>query len=179
MDEYIQTQESTKLTVDDEIRIRSIAGTTLDALFHEEHTNDEVLFKVESDTETSDEEFDDPMAHLTAYWYPNCGKISILLPMFATQIAELTGSSLFAEEAEKRYRIFQGDFQLALEKIQRLEPLLVCASTLIFLLYDKLTLISFHRKLLTPYLVALPFVRPAISWSGLPTRKHQEYNTSG
>ena len=65
------------------------------------------------------------MQHLTAYWKPKSGNIGILPPMYAKEITRITGSSLFAEVAEKRYRVVHGNFQLALDKLLRLEPLLV------------------------------------------------------
>jgi hypothetical protein len=125
---YIEFQHSAPPTLDDEPRIRPMQGTLIDDLIPEDIIEDPPLLKYDSDSELSDGDALEPMQHLTTYWKPRNGRISILPPMYAKEITQLTGSSLFAEEAEKRYRIFQGNFKLALEKLLRLEPLLVRSS---------------------------------------------------
>ncbi|KAJ9615735.1 hypothetical protein H2200_001812 [Cladophialophora chaetospira] len=120
---YIDCQQSTQFALDDELRLRPKAGTTMEDLIPEDVVDDQALLKYSSDSD-SDGDALETMQHLTAYWKPKCGNINILTPMYAKEITRLTGSSLFAEEAEKRYRIFQGNFQLALEKLLRVEPLL-------------------------------------------------------
>ena len=100
-------------------------GTIIDDLIPEDIINDPPLLRYDSDTDSADGDALEPMQHLTAYWRPKNGRISMLPAMYAKEVTQLTGSSLFAEEAEKRYRIFQGNFQLARDKLVRLEPLLV------------------------------------------------------
>ncbi|OCT49278.1 hypothetical protein CLCR_11306 [Cladophialophora carrionii] len=121
---YIEYQLSIPPALDDEPRIRPLQGTVIEDIIPEDLTEDQALLQYDSDNESSDGDAPQPMQHLTAHWKPRSGNISILPPMYAREIAQLTGSSLFAEEAEKRYRIYQGNFQLALEKLERLEPLL-------------------------------------------------------
>ena len=125
MDGYIEYHQSAQIALDDEPRLRPVPGTVIESLIPEDLTNEQALLKYESDAESISGDALEPMQHLTTYWKPKCGKISILPPMYAKEITKLTGSSLYAEEAEKRYRIFQGNFQLAHEKLLRLEPLLV------------------------------------------------------
>lgn len=122
---YINYQESTQPALDDEPRIRPMQGTVIEDLIPEDTIEDQALLKYDPDSESSDGDALEPMQHLTAYWKPRSGKINILPPMYAKEIMQLTGSSLFSDEAEKRYRIFQGDFRLALGKLERLERLLV------------------------------------------------------
>ncbi|KIW65650.1 hypothetical protein, variant [Phialophora macrospora] len=121
---YIEYQLSAPPALDDEPRIWPLQGTVIEDLIPEDLTADRALLQYDSDTESSDGDALEPMQHLTAYWKPRSGNISILPPMYAKEIAQLTGASLFAEEAEKRYRILQGNIQLAREKLVRLEPLL-------------------------------------------------------
>lgn len=125
MEGYIECQQSAQFALDDEPRLRPVPGTVMENLIPEDLIDDQALLKYNFDEEPLDGDSLEPMQHLTAYWKPKCGKISILPPMYAKEITKLTGSSLYADEAEKRYRIFQGNFQLALEKLLRLEPLLV------------------------------------------------------
>jgi hypothetical protein len=122
---YIEYQLSAPPALDDEPRIWPLQGTVIEDLIPQDLTADRALLQYDSDTESSDGDALEPMQHMTAYWKPQSGDISILPPMYAKEIAQLTGSSLFAEEAEKRYRILQGNIQLAHEKLGRLEPLLV------------------------------------------------------
>lgn len=123
---YIEYQTSIEPAFDDEPRVYAMQGTVMEDIMPEDINNDQALLRYDSDPESSDGDVLEPMQHLTAYWQPRNGNISILLPMYAKEITRQTGSSLFAEEAEKRYRIFQGNFQLARQKLLRLEPILVC-----------------------------------------------------
>ena len=122
---YVEYQGSAQPAFDDEPRIRPMEGTIIEDLIPEDITNDQALLPLEFDTESEDGNALEHMQHLTAYWKPKIGNIGILPPMYAKEITRMTGSSLFAEVAERRYRIFHGDFQLALQKLLRLEPLLV------------------------------------------------------
>jgi hypothetical protein len=126
MSVYIDYQSNARLVLEDEPRIRPMTGTYLEDFLQEESTKDQALLQYGSDNESNDDgDVLQTMEHLTAYWKPKCGDINILPPMYAKEITQLTGSSLFAEVAEKRYRIIQGDFRRALTKLQRLETLLV------------------------------------------------------
>ncbi|OAP63559.1 hypothetical protein AYL99_02786 [Fonsecaea erecta] len=126
---YIEHHESNQPGFDDEPRIRPVEGTVMPDIIPEEYdvesAEKNVLLQYQSDEEADDHYVLDGLVHLTTYWQPANGNIGILPPMYAKDITQSTGSSLFAEEAEKRYRIFQGDFKLAREKLLRLEPLLV------------------------------------------------------
>ncbi|KIW23194.1 uncharacterized protein PV07_11414 [Cladophialophora immunda] len=128
MAEYIEHHESNQLGFEDEPRIRPVEGTVMADIIpeesHEESAEQNVLLQYQSDEESDDQDALDGLLHLTTYWQPAKGNIGILPAMYAKDITRLTGSSLFAEEAEKRYRIFQGNFNLAHEKLLRLEPLL-------------------------------------------------------
>ena len=127
---YIEREQSAPPTLDDEPRIRPMPGTIIDDLIPEDAMEDPPLLRYESDAESSDGDALEPMQHMTMYWKPRNGRIGILPHMYAKEITQSTGSSLFAEEAEKRYRIFQGNIKLALEKLLRLEPLLVSTLTI-------------------------------------------------
>lgn len=111
---------------DDEPRIFPIEGTVMVDPMREDESDDNGLLEYQSDDESDNEDPLKSLQHLTAYWKPRSGDLTILLPMYAQEITRLTGTDIFAEEAEKRYRLFQGDFNLAREKLLRLEPLLVC-----------------------------------------------------
>jgi hypothetical protein len=125
MSGYIDCHLNAEFILEDEPRVRPIEGTYWADFFQEEGTKDQALLQYGSDNESDVGDALQPMEHLTAYWKPRCGNINILPPMYAKEITQSTGSSLFAEVAEKRYRIFQGDFRRALTKLQRLETLLV------------------------------------------------------
>ncbi|OAG39401.1 hypothetical protein AYO21_06417 [Fonsecaea monophora] len=125
---YIEYHQSFQPGFDDEPRIRPVEGTVMTDIipeaYDEEAAEKNILLQYQSDEESNDQDALDGLVHLTTYWQPAKGNIGILPPMYAKDITRVTGSSLFAEEAEKRYRIFQGDFNLAREKLLRLEPLL-------------------------------------------------------
>ncbi|KAL2444701.1 hypothetical protein ABEF95_017160 [Exophiala dermatitidis] len=122
---YIENQENTQLGIDDEPRLRPMQGCVLSDPMADDSSDDNGLLDYHSDEESDDNE--DPLQslqHLTAYWKPRSGDLSILLPAYAQEIRRLTGTEIFVEVAEKRYRLFQGNFKLAREKLLRLEPLL-------------------------------------------------------
>ncbi|KIX98766.1 uncharacterized protein Z520_05227 [Fonsecaea multimorphosa CBS 102226] len=125
---YIEYHELNPPGFDDEPRIRPVEGTVMADIIPEEYDEESaeknVLLQYQSDEDSDDQDAPDGLLHLTTYWQPANGNIGILPPMYAKDITRLTGSSLFAEEAEKRYRIFQGNFNLAREKLLKLEPLL-------------------------------------------------------
>ncbi|KAL2399709.1 hypothetical protein ABEF94_000492 [Exophiala dermatitidis] len=122
---YIENQENIQLGIDDEPRLRPMPGCVLSDPMADNSSDDNELLDYHSDEESDDNE--DPLQslqHLTAYWKPRSGDLSILLPAYAQEIRRLTGTEIFVEVAEKRYRLFQGNFKLAREKLLRLEPLL-------------------------------------------------------
>ncbi|EXJ74158.1 uncharacterized protein A1O5_02452 [Cladophialophora psammophila CBS 110553] len=121
---YIEYHQSNQLGFDDEPRIRPMEGTVVEDIIPDDSADGSVLLQYQSDAESDDQDALDGLLHVTTYWQPANGNIGILPPMYANDISRLTGSSLFAEEAEKRYRIIQGDFNRAHEKLLRLEPLL-------------------------------------------------------
>ncbi|EXJ78294.1 hypothetical protein A1O3_09455 [Capronia epimyces CBS 606.96] len=121
---YIEYHQTHQAGFDDEPRIYPIEGTVMDDPMRDDRSEDNELVEYQSDDESDNEDPLKSLQHLTAYWKPRNGDLSILLPMYAQEITRLTGTDIFADEAEKRYRLFQGDFNLAREKLLRLEPLL-------------------------------------------------------
>jgi hypothetical protein len=122
---YIKYYQTHQPGFDDEPRIYPIEGTVIKDIIPDDGSDDNGLLEYRSDDESDNEDPLKSLQHLTAYWRPRNGDLSILLPMYAQEISRLTGTAIFAEEAEKRYRLYQGDFNLAREKLLRLEPLLV------------------------------------------------------
>ena len=59
------------------------------------------------------------------YWSPGCGDIGILSNETAAAIANLTDCMLCKEPEIRRVRLINGNVHAALEKLQRLEVLLV------------------------------------------------------
>lgn len=125
MSGYIDYNVARELAFDDEPRIRPMEGTIMEDFLRDDRSFGDGLLDYESDDESDGQDALESLQHLITYWKPLSGDISILPEPYAREIARLTGTSLFAEEAEKRYRLFQGNFRLALEKLERLEPLLV------------------------------------------------------
>ncbi|KIX01571.1 uncharacterized protein Z518_09297 [Rhinocladiella mackenziei CBS 650.93] len=121
---YIEYNQTNQPGFDDEPRIRPMDGIVMEDVIRDDRSEDNGLLEYWSDDESDGQDALESLQHLIAYWKPRNGDISILPSMYAQEINRLTGTSLFAEEAEKRYRLFQGDFRLALEKLSRLEPLL-------------------------------------------------------
>ncbi|EXJ88378.1 hypothetical protein A1O1_05308 [Capronia coronata CBS 617.96] len=121
---YIDYYQTNQPGFDDEPRIHPIEGTVMDDPMRDDNSDDNGLLEYQSDDESDNEDPLKSLQHLTAYWKPRCGDITVLLPMYAQEITRLTGTDIFAEEAEKRCRLYQGDFNLAGEKLLRLEPLL-------------------------------------------------------
>jgi hypothetical protein len=125
---FIDYHQSREAGFDEESRIRPIEGTFIEDFIRDVMSEDNALLEYQSDDESDDQDALESLKHLTAYWKPRGGDISILPAMYAREISRLTGASLYAEEAEKRYRIYQGNFTLAQQKLVRLEPLLVRSS---------------------------------------------------
>jgi hypothetical protein len=127
MSNYINFNLSHQPGFEDEPRIRAMEGTFIQDFIGDDKSYDNGLLEYhQSDEESEGQDALENLQHLIAYWKPRGGDIRILPHIYAQEITRLTGSSLFAEEAEKRYRLFHGDFHLAREKLLKLEPLLVC-----------------------------------------------------
>lgn len=125
---YIEYHLSHQIGFDDEPRIRPMEGTVLEDFIRDDKSCDNGLLEYQSDDDSDGQDALEGLQHLITYWKPRCGDISILPPVYVEEIKRLTGAELFAEVAEKRYRVIQGDFRSALAKLVRLEPLLVNAT---------------------------------------------------
>jgi len=125
MSGYIDYNVHRELAFDDEPRIRPMEGTVMDDFIRDDRSYGNGLLDYASEEESDGQDALESLQHLITYWKPQSGDITILPETYSREISRLTGTTLFAEEAEKRYRLFQGDFHLALAKLERLEPLLV------------------------------------------------------
>ncbi|KAK5231122.1 hypothetical protein LTR72_000302 [Exophiala xenobiotica] len=121
---YVDYNASRPPAFDDEPRMRPMQGTHMDDFIQDNKSSAADPLNFWSDDESDGQDALESLQHLTAFWAPRDGDIKILPPLYAQQITLLTGTSIFFEEAEKRCRLFQGDFRLALDKLLRLEPLL-------------------------------------------------------
>ena len=122
---YVDYNASRPPAFDDEPRMRPMQGTHMDDFVQDNKSSAADPLNFWSDDESDGQDALESLQHLTAFWTPRNGDIRILPPLYAEQITLLTGTTIFFEEAEKRCRLFQGDFSLALDKLLRLEPLLV------------------------------------------------------
>lgn len=91
----------------------------------DEEPGTQPLLEYDSDGAADDQDALGSLQHLTTYWKPEDGDIAILPRMYANEISKLTGTNIFARPVEKRYRLLNGDFHRALQKLSNLEPLLV------------------------------------------------------
>ncbi len=123
---YVDYNASRPPAFDDEPRMRPMQGTHMDDFVQDNKSSAADPLNFWADDESDGQDALESLQHLTAFWTPRNGDIKILPPLYAEQITLLTGTTIFFEEAEKRCRLFQGDFRLALDKLLRLEPLLVC-----------------------------------------------------
>lgn len=87
--------------------------------------SDNPLVDFDQDSDDSTENTSSGEGGAAAYWKPNGGDISILLQDIARAVADATESFLFPEPSQQRVRLLHGNTQSALEKLKRLEPLLV------------------------------------------------------
>ncbi len=127
MGNYVDYNEAHPPGFEDEPSIRRMEGTFVEDFTGDDKSYDNGLLEYDqSDEESDGQDALENLQHLITYWKPRGGDISILPHMYAQQITRLTGTYLFAEEAEKRYRLYHGNFELALAKLVKLEPLLVC-----------------------------------------------------
>jgi hypothetical protein len=122
------------LDLDEVPRLYLTGGIVEDAVVvREERSDTDHLIKYESDDEYQGYETLQPDI---AYWTPKGGDIRILDDMVKLGIEETTGTSLFAEPAEARYRLNGGEYRTALQKLLNLEPLLVNTPTAVSLNFD-------------------------------------------
>jgi hypothetical protein len=110
-------------------KIRPFDGTVLqDPLLDEdqpEHRN-EGLLAVSNDNSSNDEaELYDKPNHISTYWKPEQGKISIVTTDLATSLAEATGCSFFPDHGANRVGISGANSDQALIKLKNLEGLQV------------------------------------------------------
>lgn len=119
--------ESRGLAFDEEERVKPLEGTVTDDYIRDTRSQDGPLGDWLPDVDSDGQDALESLQHLTAFWTPRNGDIKILPHLYAQQITNLTGTSIYFEEAEQRCRLFHGQFSIALEKLQRLEPLLVRA----------------------------------------------------
>ncbi len=84
------------------------------------------LILVDDDSDEDDSTDNTSLGGLPSlYWSPQCGDISILPTETAAAIANLTNCMICKEPESRRVRLINGDIYMALEKLQRLEALLV------------------------------------------------------
>ena len=110
-------------------KIQPFDGTVLqDPLLDEdqlEHRN-EGLLTISNDNSSSDEaEVYDKPSHISTYWKPEQGKISIVTTDLATSLAEATGCSFFPDHGANRVGISGVNSNQALLKLKNLEGLQV------------------------------------------------------
>jgi hypothetical protein len=110
-------------------KIRPFDGTTLqDPLLDEVRLDDnEGLLAISNDNDSSDEAevFATP-GHISTYWKPQQGKISIVTTELAASLAQATGCSFFPDHGANQVGISGVNFNEALYKLQNLERLQVC-----------------------------------------------------
>ncbi|KAJ9633294.1 uncharacterized protein PV06_00987 [Exophiala oligosperma] len=121
---YVTAYESRGLAFDEEERVKPLEGTVTDDYIRDTRSQDGPLGDWLPDVDSDGQDALESLQHLTAFWTPRNGDIKILPHLYAQQITNLTGTSIYFEEAEQRCRLFHGQFSIALEKLQRLEPLL-------------------------------------------------------
>ena len=83
------------------------------------------LIDIDQNSDDSSNE-SSPCGVLCSYWYPKCGDSSILSRDTATAIATLTQCHFWEEAESRRWRLASGNMEAAIEKLERLEPMLVC-----------------------------------------------------
>jgi hypothetical protein len=110
-------------------KIRPFDGTVLqDPLLNEVKLDEgnEGLLTISNDNDSSDEaEIYETPGHISTYWKPQRGKISIVTTELATSLAQATGCSFFPDHGANRVGISGVNFNQALYKLQNLERLQV------------------------------------------------------
>jgi hypothetical protein len=86
----------------------------------------EGLLAISNDNDSSDEaEIQETPRHISIYWKPQQGKISIVTIELANSLAQITGCSFFPDHGANRVGISGVNFKQALYKLQNLEKLQV------------------------------------------------------
>jgi hypothetical protein len=110
-------------------KIRPFDGTILqDPLLNEDQLEDhnQGLLAISNDNSSNDEaEVYDKPGHISTYWKPEQGKISMVTTDLATSLAEATGCSFFPDHGANRVGISGVNFNQALFKLKNLERLQV------------------------------------------------------
>lgn len=109
----------------DEIRCRPIEGISIDDRLRPPTPEGGILIDhLDEDDVDTGHNLPDSLAHLTSYWKPQAGDITILPQIFASKLTEQTNCQLFTEPENKRCRILGPKHALAKEMLQNIEPLL-------------------------------------------------------
>jgi hypothetical protein len=110
-------------------KIRPFDGTVpQDSLLDEVKLDGSIegLLAISNDDDSSDEaEIHETPSHISIYWKPQQGKISIVTTELATSLAQTTGCSFFPDHGANRVGISGVNFKQALCKLQNLEKLQV------------------------------------------------------
>jgi len=123
---YIDYQQHKEHDFDEEPRLQAFEGIKAqDAILEDEDDGETKLVDLDDDDELDDVDTMRSMQHVTDFWRPENGDLSILTTGIAAEIASLAQCGLAAEPAEKRVRVYNGDFQMAVRKLKNLEPLIV------------------------------------------------------
>ena len=112
----------------DEIRCKPIDGIWVDVGMNNSEPDGgdliDHLDEAEDDEIGTSHNVPDSIAHLTSYWKPRGGDITILPQILASQLTEHTNCQLFSEVETKRCRILGANHALAQDMLQNIEPLL-------------------------------------------------------
>ncbi|KIV89809.1 hypothetical protein PV10_07181 [Exophiala mesophila] len=121
-------EASSKMSLYDEIRCKPIDGIWVDVGMNNSEPDGgdliDHLDEAEDDEIGNSHNVPDSIAHLTSYWKPRGGDITILPQILASQLTEHTNCQLFSEVETKRCRILGANHALAKDMLQNIEPLL-------------------------------------------------------
>lgn len=114
----------------DSPRLQPLPNTTLPTLSGSLRIEDlrppnNALIDFEYDSDDSTENSSSAEGGNSLYWQPACGDTTILSQDVAIALADLTECFIFHQAESKRVHLMHGNTVLALEKLNRLEPLLV------------------------------------------------------
>jgi hypothetical protein len=106
--------------------IKALEGSVLRTGLDYSHTQNEEpgLLDISGNNKTANDPLQ-ALEHLTAYWHPRNGNIDILTTAIAEKLGKVTEYySIYPEKSRGRVRLVGGAFNMALRKLQTLEPLL-------------------------------------------------------
>ena len=115
----------------DEELIKPIEGTALPELDDSGNLLEHLgiagdLIHIDEDSEDDDSTGNTSSGGVPSlYWSPKCGDVNILSTETATAIANLTPCMIYKEPESRRVRLMNGNIHVALDKLLRLEALLV------------------------------------------------------